>query len=289
LVPILGYFKKMKNHYKKWLISLGFTTFGGFHLMENRKKEKGLSRSNSNFSDLKVLDKRKITPTTFKITLENPFPITLENNYCPWSIKINHPLIQTQRYFTPVSSPSESKIDIVFKTYPYPSAEVARFLSNVSTGDSIQVHGPHQDELKNGYNFSPNKFKHVGMIAGGTGILPMYQIIKQIVQDPSDNSEVTLVYGSNSENEIILKEELECIRDQFKHKNSIKLHYIVGRNINEYDIKNAINNDNFVFICGPKSMINEIYGRPGKDYKHLFIGKLHSLGFNENMVFQFDY
>jgi cytochrome-b5 reductase len=41
-------------------------------------------------------------------------------------------------------------------------------------------------------------FRHeaIGMVAGGTGIAPMYQLIKAIFKNPNDKTKVTLVYGN---------------------------------------------------------------------------------------------
>ena len=36
----------------------------------------------------------------------------------------------------------------------------------------------------------------VGLVAGGTGITPMYQLIKAIFKNPNDKTKVSLVYGN---------------------------------------------------------------------------------------------
>jgi len=45
---------------------------------------------------------------------------------------------------------------------------------------------------------SIHQYRHenVAMIAGGTGITPMYQLIRQIFKDPKEKTKVTLVYGN---------------------------------------------------------------------------------------------
>ena len=40
------------------------------------------------------------------------------------------------------------------------------------------------------------------MIAGGTGINPMYQIIKSSVKDPLDKTKLSLVYANIEEDDI---------------------------------------------------------------------------------------
>ncbi|KAG6511813.1 nitrate reductase [NADH]-like [Zingiber officinale] len=51
--------------------------------------------------------------------------------------------------------------------------------------------------------------RRLAMIAGGTGITPMYQVIQTVLQDPEDPTEMHLVYANRSEEDILLWEELE--------------------------------------------------------------------------------
>ena len=47
------------------------------------------------------------------------------------------------------------------------------------------------------------------MIAGGTGITPMLQIIRAIARDPTDKTTVSLVYANVTETDILLRKELD--------------------------------------------------------------------------------
>jgi len=40
------------------------------------------------------------------------------------------------------------------------------------------------------------------MIAGGTGITPMLQVLNQILNNPDDHTEVTLLFANLSEDDI---------------------------------------------------------------------------------------
>lgn len=50
------------------------------------------------------------------------------------------------------------------------------------------------------------------MIAGGSGITPMWQIMQQIKDDKDDKTKVTLIYTNKEEKDILMKEEVstEC-------------------------------------------------------------------------------
>ena len=42
----------------------------------------------------------------------------------------------------------------------------------------------------------PTEVKKVGMIAGGTGITPMLQLIRQILKNKEDKTEVSLLFAN---------------------------------------------------------------------------------------------
>ncbi len=46
-------------------------------------------------------------------------------------------------------------------------------------------------------------------IAGGSGITPMLQVASEIVSNPDDKTQVSLVFANQSEKDIILKKELD--------------------------------------------------------------------------------
>lgn len=65
------------------------------------------------------------------------------------------------------------------------------------------------------------------MMAGGTGITPMLQVIAAIMKDPSDNTEVSLLYANQTEDDILVRDMLEDL--QKKHPKQFKLWYTVDR------------------------------------------------------------
>jgi len=50
--------------------------------------------------------------------------------------------------------------------------------------------------------YSRDLSPHLLMIAGGTGITPMYQIIKASVQDPQDKTQLRLIYANVNQDDI---------------------------------------------------------------------------------------
>merc|ERR1712023_557432 len=58
--------------------------------------------------------------------------------------------------------------------------------------------------------------KAIGMIAGGTGITPMLQIINEILRDPGDKTDIYLLFANKSEDDILVREELEDAQKKAK-------------------------------------------------------------------------
>ncbi|KAK2496834.1 hypothetical protein MC885_013896 [Smutsia gigantea] len=69
--------------------------------------------------------------------------------------------------------------------------------------------------------------KCVGMIAGGTGITPMLQVIRAIMKDPDDHTVCHLLFANQTEKDILLRPELEELRNE--HSTRFKLWYTVDR------------------------------------------------------------
>lgn len=79
-------------------------------------------------------------------------------------------------------------------------------------------------------NFYINKEYHIkkkiGMIAGGSGITPMFQIIQAVVHN-KDKVDITLLFGNKSEKDILIREELEQLKEDYPDR--FTLHYIIDK------------------------------------------------------------
>lgn len=74
------------------------------------------------------------------------------------------------RSYTPVSSNSDrGHWDLIVKVYP--QGKMTQYLDNMKIGDYIEAMGP-----KGKFVYQKNKFKKIGMLAGGSGITPCLQV-----------------------------------------------------------------------------------------------------------------
>ncbi|KAE9410891.1 NADH-cytochrome b5 reductase [Gymnopus androsaceus JB14] len=108
------------------------------------------------------------------------------------------------RSYTPTTLDGFDKghFDLLIKTYE--QGNISRHFSLLKVGDRIRVKGP-----KGAFVYTNKLTGHLGMIAGGTGITPMYQIIRSSVWDASDATTINLIYANVNEEDILLRDELE--------------------------------------------------------------------------------
>lgn len=78
--------------------------------------------------------------------------------------------------------------------------------------------------------YQPNMCRRIGMIAGGTGITPMLQIIKAIIRGRprnggNDTTQVDLIFANVNPEDILLKSEL----DQLVHEDDgFSVYYVLN-------------------------------------------------------------
>lgn len=73
---------------------------------------------------------------------------------------------------------------------------------------------------------------------GGTGITPMLQLIRHICKDSKDNTQMALLFANQTENDILLRDELEAVQKKFPKQ--FQLWYTVDTAGNGKIYKNTI-------------------------------------------------
>uniref|UniRef100_A0A8D9FIC2 NADH-cytochrome b5 reductase n=2 Tax=Cacopsylla melanoneura TaxID=428564 RepID=A0A8D9FIC2_9HEMI len=201
------------------------------------------------------------------------------------SVTINDEFVA--RAYTPVTSDEhKGHMDLVVKVYyknvhpKFPDGgKMSQYLENMNVGDPINVSGP-RGRLsylgKGEFNIRAVskkdpalnlKVKKLSMIAGGTGITPMLQLVRHITKDPADDTQMTLIFANQSEKDILLREELEEAAS--KYPDQFKLWYTVDRPEDGWKYSTGFvsaemiaehlfppSPDNLVLMCGPPPMIN---------------------------------
>lgn len=128
------------------------------------------------------------------------------------------------RSYTPISSDEDHGFfDLLIKSYP--TGNISKHVAGLQVGDVMKVKGP-----RGAMVYTPNLVRHIGMIAGGTGITPMLQIIRAIVRNrPSnggdDRTQVDLLFANVNPEDILLKEDLDKI---VKEDSGIRIHHVLN-------------------------------------------------------------
>jgi cytochrome-b5 reductase len=115
---------------------------------------------------------------------------------------------EIMRSYTPTSSDDDlGHFDLLVKSYE--KGNISRYLSLLKIGDKIRVKGP-----KGQFNYTPTLSREIGLIAGGTGITPMLQIIRAALKNPQDRTKLSLIYANVNYEDILLKKELDELADK---------------------------------------------------------------------------
>ena len=170
---------------------------------------------------------------------------------------------------------------------------MSKHIGSLKPGDELEVKGPVM-KLK----YEANMKRSIGMVAGGTGITPMLQVIDAIARNPADKTEVRLVYCNVAESDIILRDKLDAIAA--KHPN-IKVYYVLdkpprfwrgGAGFVTADLLKAQlpppGPATAVYVCGPPGMMASVCGSKAPDYSQGEVdGHLKALGYTKEQVFKF--
>ena len=135
-------------------------------------------------------------------------------------------------------------------------------IDNLKPGDEVKIIRPMGNfttEIR-----SDNK-RHLVMIGGGSGITPLYSILTTVLMQEPD-SRVSLLYANRNEENIIFREELQKLKDQYGDR--FDLHLILSRPEGEWqglkgrltaetlaDIMGENPAENQYFLCGPQGLM----------------------------------
>lgn len=124
------------------------------------------------------------------------------------------------RSYTPTSSDDDlGHFDLLIKAYE--KGNISRYISLLKIGDKIRVRGP-----KGQFKYHASLSRHLGMIAGGTGITPMLQIIRASLKNPLDRTKLSLIYANVNVEDILLRTELDELAE--KHPDRFTVFYVLN-------------------------------------------------------------
>lgn len=213
----------------------------------------------------------------------------------------NNAWLPVLRPYTPISDLSEPGfIELLVKKYP--GGKASSHLHSLQPGEALTFVVP----LK-GYAWTPNRHSHVYLLAGGAGITPMYQLIQGVLKNPADRTRITLVFGVNSKEDVLLREELNALKSQYPDRFNVvytissnnptteseeKSQYFEYGRITESLLRRVMNSDDDeegvkVFVSGPPAMEAALMGSNGYGDSGGAGGILGKLGYTKDQIYKF--
>lgn len=271
-------------------IGLAILTAVGAGLFIWKRKKRGVPRLLEDASakyPMRLIDKLELSADTrrFRFALPSPqhvlgLPV---GQHLYLSARVDGELVV--RPYTPVSSDDDKGyVDLVIKVYfrdthpKFPAGgKMSQHLEELLLGDTVDVRGPAglcTYSAPGTFHIRPERrapgvpvrASRIGMIAGGTGITPMLQLIRQVLKDPDDTSLLWLLFANQTEADILLRDELDALAAE--HRDRLRVWYTVDRPgygwpysvgfVSAEMIAEHLpppGDDTVVLMCGPPAMI----------------------------------
>ncbi|CAG9982992.1 unnamed protein product [Clonostachys byssicola] len=218
------------------------------------------------FLELSLSHKTQLSPNTALYRFDLPQPTDVLGipigQHVSVAAPIGSPPKDILRSYTPVSDDtSPGHVDLIIKSYP--SGNVSKYVGQLAVGQTIKFRGP-----KGAFRYTPNMVREISMIAGGTGITPMYQIARSIVRGRAngDKTKVSLIYANVGPEDILLQDELN---DLARKDGNFSVYYVLNKPppgwaggvgfVNQDMVKQNLAtpaDDVKLLICGPPPMVS---------------------------------
>ncbi|WFD31052.1 cytochrome-b5 reductase [Malassezia sp. CBS 17886] len=195
------------------------------------------------------------------------------------------------RPYTPVT-PAHEKNHIDFLIKHYPNGKMTNYLTSLKPGDKVMIKGPIQK-----HEYSPNQFEEIGLIAGGSGVTPMFQLINEIALNPVDKTKVTFLYANKTPDDILLREKFEELKKdaRFNVVHAVDdakgawdgIKGFIDKDVIQKFIPSPERGDKVkVFVCGPPRQMSAVSGqKDNKGQQGELKGALAELGYKAEQVY----
>lgn len=190
------------------------------------------------------------------------------------------------RFYTPVT-PNRTRgfFDIIVKRKQ--SGRMTEHLFGMHVGDKLLFRSV---AFKMHYQF--DKWKQLGMIAGGTGFTPMLQVIRHSLmevddQGRRDHTKLSFLFCNRTEREILLKGLFDDLAKKFPDR--FRMFYCVDQSVDPakwphytgYVTREMIehtmpppSDKSMILLCGPDQLLHHVAGTP-MNALHIMSGGLN--------------
>ncbi|XP_043816209.1 NADH--cytochrome b5 reductase 1 isoform X2 [Manihot esculenta] len=187
------------------------------------KKPKGCLDP-ENFKEFKLVKRTQLSHNVAKFTFALPTPTSVlglpigQHISCRGKDSQGEEVIKP---YTPTTLDSDvGHFELVIKMYP--QGRMSHHFREMRVGDYLSVKGP-----KGRFRYQPGQVRAFGMLAGGSGITPMFQVARAILENPKDKTKVHLIYANVTYEDILLKEELDGLAANYPDR--FKIYYVLNQ------------------------------------------------------------
>ncbi|PWA96841.1 NADH-cytochrome b5 reductase 1 [Artemisia annua] len=266
------------------IVIAGFAiAIAAFYLINSRKPKGCLDPEK--FRDFKLVKRTQLSHNVAKFKFALPTPTSVfglaigQHISCRGKDSQGEEVIKP---YTPTTVDTDlGYFELVIKMYP--QGRMSHHFREMKEGDYLSVKGP-----KGRFKYRFGDVRAYGMLAGGSGITPMFQVARYVLEGESDESQTTidLIYANVTYDDILLKEELEELASKYPHR--LRIHYVLNQPPEGWT-------GGVGFVT--KEMIKEHLPEPAFDIKILrcgpppmnkaMAGHLEALGYDPETLFQF--
>ncbi|KAG0215540.1 NADH-cytochrome b5 reductase [Mortierella sp. GBA30] len=169
---------------------------------------------------LKTITKVSNETSLFEFQLPKPCTIPVSS-----AIYVKDDEIQAMRAYTPLHSTEKEQDTFQLLIKRYSEGQVSRFMHSARPGTKIEMRGPIL--IWPGGRSDLEQWDEIGMIAGGTGITAFMPIIHSALTHPTKKIKISLLFASQSPEELYFKDELEQLSKSFPDQ--LRVSYTVDR------------------------------------------------------------
>jgi len=196
------------------------------------------------------------------------------------------------RPYTPTSSEDETGfMTLLIKEYK--DGKLTSHIANMKPGDDLLFKGPIPK-----YKYEPNTFDRGLCVAGGSGITPMWQMIRHCLNKADDKTKWTLLFSNVSEKDILLRKEWESLAKQ--HPGRLDVRFVVDKPEKGWKGETGFVTPDMIskvfpkkddkvmaFVCGPPPQVNSLAGPKDGPRQGELKGAFKDLGYTSQEVYKF--
>jgi len=198
------------------------------------------------------------------------------------------------RPYTPISPPEkEGEMELLVKKYD--NGNASKHIHSLKLGQSLSIKGPFPK-----WDYKINEFDAVGLIGGGSGITPLYQVLTRALSDKANKTKFKLLYSNVTEQDILLRKEFDVLKK--KYPDTFDVVYVLDKPNDKWQGPSGFINADLVkkhmapaslkekvkvFVCGPPGQVAAVAGKKDGAKQGEAGGVLKELGYTEDQIYKF--